>query len=413
LERGAELSPLLLLRARRRGRGRGWQERSGAPLVGLQELSPRCRRGLLSRKASFAGGDKAWGALRRRPAPAAAGLMLRRRRWWCLCEVASCCWVGLRVGAAAVLRSVSVSMLLYLSLTPPSLAPFFLTCWLQSPFTVFFFCRFKFFFVSHFGFARFNTCRLGTANEFYRSNFSRSTQIKAPTFNLGAHPYFSRSKKLILLQPHWSNKAPKLILADYDQRDPHVIEIVFLPNLSHAHPRRRELAASHGWPRSRLARPRRVLQRWISRTEAHVGGNGGQRGSSRRGGSSPAHEKRAARSSFSVVGVVALFPREEAANRSSGAVAATHRRSSLASRAVQAARPLAGVPRWAASSPARRGPALGRQLACAPPARLCATSSPACRRPACGPQTKRVRQQKRRGSGVGPMNERGIGGCWI
>jgi hypothetical protein len=106
LERGAELSPLLLLRARRRGRGRGWQERSGAALVGLhglQQLSPRCRRGVLSRKASLAGGDKGWGASRRRPAPAAAGLMLRRRRWWC--EVAGCCWVGLGVGAAAVLRS--------------------------------------------------------------------------------------------------------------------------------------------------------------------------------------------------------------------------------------------------------------------------------------------------------------------
>ena len=124
MERGAELSPLLLLRARRRGRGRGWQERSGAALVGLhglRQLSPRCRRGVLSRKASLAGGDKGWGASRRRPAPAAAGLMLRRRRWWC--EVAGCCWVGLGVGAAAVLRSVSVSMLLYLSLTRPSLLP--------------------------------------------------------------------------------------------------------------------------------------------------------------------------------------------------------------------------------------------------------------------------------------------------
>jgi hypothetical protein len=104
-----------------------------------------------------------------------------------------------------------------------------------------------------------------------------------------------------------------------------------------------------------------------------VGGNGGQRGSSRRGGSSPAHEERAARSSFSVEGAVALFPGEEAANRSDGAVAAMHRRSSLASRAVQAARPLADVPRWAASSPVRRRPALGHQLACAPPPRVWTT----------------------------------------
>ena len=72
-------------------------------------------------------------------------------------------------------------------------------------------------------------------------------------------------------------------------------------------------------------------------------------------------------------GAVALFPGEEAANRSDGAVAAMHRRSSLASRAVQAARPLADVPRWAASSPVRRRPALGHQLACAPPPRVWTT----------------------------------------
>lgn len=54
---GAELSPLLLLRARRRGRGCWWQERSGAAagaalvgLHGLQQLSPMSPRRALTER---------------------------------------------------------------------------------------------------------------------------------------------------------------------------------------------------------------------------------------------------------------------------------------------------------------------------------------------------------------------------
>jgi hypothetical protein len=66
---------------------------------------------------------------------------------------------------------------------------------------------------------------------------------------------------------------------------------------------------------------------------------------------------------------------------------------SLAHRAGPPARLRAAAPRWAATSPMRR------HLACAPP-------------PRAGPPARlRVRRRKRRGSGVGPMDKRGIGGC--
>jgi hypothetical protein len=145
---GGELSPLLLLRTR--GRGGGGSDRT--LLLLLPSGSTRCcsyrgrRRGGLSRDAPVTGSGRRgfrWSSTA--PAPAAAGLLLRRRRWWWWCEVAGCCWVGLGVGAAAVLRSVSVSMLLYLfALTrlPSSLAA----------------VSFLRFFLPHFGSSSSNLC---------------------------------------------------------------------------------------------------------------------------------------------------------------------------------------------------------------------------------------------------------------
>jgi hypothetical protein len=61
-----------------------------------------------------------------------------------------------------------------------------------------------------------------------KSNSSRSTQIRAPTFDLGALPYFCWFNFLLQLQQQPQTCAPKSILVENDRWDP-LISLFLLP----------------------------------------------------------------------------------------------------------------------------------------------------------------------------------------